>query len=137
MTGTLTLPYADRHRRRIQLQDDGGEPFLLALPHAVRLNDGGGLKLDTGEFIEVRAAIEAVTDIVCQSVVHTAQVAWHVGNRHAPVQVLPDSRLRILSDHVLHDMLIGLGADLTETQAPFVPEGGAYASGKAMAHSHD
>lgn len=132
----LTLPYADRHRRRIRLQDDAGEPFLLDLPHATRLDDGGGLKLETGAYIRVCAAVEAVTDIQCRSSVHTAKVAWHIGNRHAPVQVLEDGRLRILSDHVLSDMLVGLGAELTDTQAPFIPEGGAYTSGHQHEHSH-
>lgn len=136
VVATLTLPYADRHRRRIRLNDDNGEPFLLDLAHATRLDDGGGLKLENGEFIRLCAAVEAVTDIQCRSALHSAQVAWHIGNRHAPVQVLEDGRLRILSDHVLAQMLIGLGAELNETEAPFAPEGGAYSGGHQHEHSH-
>jgi len=132
----LTLPYADRHRRRIRLQHDAGEAFLLDLPHATRLDDGGGLELESGVYIRVCAAVEAVTDITCHSAVHAAKVAWHIGNRHAPVQVLEDGRLRILSDHVLSDMLLGLGAELTDTEAPFAPEGGAYNGGHKHEHSH-
>jgi urease accessory protein len=133
---TLTLPYADRHRRRILLKDDSGEPFLLDLPHATRLDHGGGLEVEPGRFIKVCAAIEDVTDICCQSAVHTAQVAWHIGNRHAPLQVLEDGRLRIVSDHVLGQMLEGLGAHLQAARAPFAPEGGAYKNGHQYEHSH-
>lgn len=133
---TLTLPYADRHRRRIRLIDDKGESFLLNLAHATRFDDGGGLELSDGKFIRICAAVEAVTDIKCRSAVHTAQVAWHIGNRHAPVQVLEDGRLRILSDHVLAQMLVGLGTELDETEAPFAPEGGAYSGGDQHEHNH-
>ena len=118
LLATLTLPYADRHRRRIRLNDDSGESFLLDLPHATRLDDGGGLELVGGGFIKVCAAEEAVLDIVCRSTVHTAQVAWHIGNRHAPVQVLEDGRLRIINDHVLGQMLGGLGAELSRAPIP-------------------
>jgi len=135
-SATLTLPYADRQRRRIRLNDDSGQPFLLDLPHATRLDDGGGLELDNGKFIRVCAAIEAVLEISCHSPLHRVRVAWHIGNRHAPLQVLEDGRLRIISDHVLGRMLKGLGVQLQPTQAPFSPEGGAYNRGHQHEHSH-
>ncbi len=137
---TLTLIFDDRHKRRIRLHDDDGNPFLLDLPHATRLDDGGGLLLEDGSFIRVCAAVEKVIDIQCQSPVHCAKVAWHIGNRHAPVQVLGDNRLRIAADHVLGQMLEGLGANLSVVEAPFAPEGGAYSGGHSHAgkseHSH-
>ncbi|MBD3625690.1 MAG: urease accessory protein UreE [Rhodobacteraceae bacterium] len=135
-SASVTLPYEERHRRRVRLLDDAGEPFLLDLEHAVMLGHGDGLELDGGGFIAVRAADEAVYDIRCHDPAHTARVAWHIGNRHAPVQVLEDGGLRILHDHVLKDMLLGLGAEVTETVAPFAPEQGAYAGGHGHGHSH-
>jgi len=137
---TVTLAFDERHRRRVKLTDDGGEAFLLDLERAVLLADGDGLELEGGGTIAVRAAEEAVYDIVCRDARHTARVAWHIGNRHTPVQVLPDGGLRILRDHVLKDMLIGLGAEVAERTAPFSPEPGAYAGhgeGHSHEHSHD
>ena len=87
-SASVTLPYEERHRRRVRLIDDTGEPFLLDLEHAVMLGHGDGLELEGGGFIAVRAADEAVYDIRCHDAAHTARVAWHIGNRHAPVQVL-------------------------------------------------
>lgn len=134
---TVTLAFDERHRRRVKLADDGGESFLLVLERAVLLADGDGLELDGGGYIAVKAANESVFDIRCRDSRHTARVAWHIGNRHTPVQVLPDGSLRILHDHVLKDMLIGLGAEVAErTAAPFSPEPGAYA-GHGEGHSHD
>ena len=136
VVATLTLPYADRHRRRIRLNDDSGESFMLDLPHATRFDEGGGLELAGGGFIKVCAAEEEVIDITCRSTIHAAQVAWHIGNRHAPVQLLQDGRLRIVSDHVLMQMLEGLGAQLQQIKAPFDPERGAYSGGHQHEHSH-
>ncbi len=98
------------------------------------LADGDGLELAGGGFIEVRAAAEAVVDIRGRNPAHAARLAWHIGNRHAAVQVLEDGRLRVADDHVLVAMLEGLGADMKRKTAPFTPEPGAYASG---GHSHD
>jgi urease accessory protein len=54
------------------------------------------------------------------------RIAWHVGNRHTPLQILPDGRLRIGADEVLADMIVGLGAEVRRHRAPFTPEAGAY-----------
>ena len=64
-----------------------------------------------------------------------ARLAWHVGNRHTPAEIL-EGRLRILRDHVLEDMLIRLGAEIRHLEAPFRPEGGAYGMGRTHGHSH-
>jgi len=135
---TVTLPFDERHRRRVRLTDDAGQPFLLDLDRPARLAEGDGLALEGGGFITVRAAEEAVFDIRCIGAGHAARVAWHIGNRHAPLQVLPSGRLRILADHVLRDMVEGLGATVTEVRAPFQPEAGAYvdASGHHYHHAH-
>jgi urease accessory protein len=136
-TGTVTLPFHERHRRRVRLSDDQGEPFLLDLPHATLLSDGDGLALEGGGFVKVRAAREAVADLRCGSLAHVARVAWHIGNRHVPLQVMAGGTLRILDDHVLVEMAQGLGARIVRRRAPFAPEAGAYAGdGHAHAHGH-
>ena len=136
VTATITLTFADRHKRRIRLLDDAGAPFLLDLPHAVQMNAGDLLALDDGGAIAVRAAAESVLEAQGRDSVHVARLAWHIGNRHTPLQVLPDGALRIIDDHVLRDMLEGLGATVTAKTAPFVPEAGAYNSGGGH-HHHD
>lgn len=134
---SVTLPYDERHRRRIRMTDDGGEEFLLDLADAVLLVDGDGLILEGGGVIAVRVAPEAVLDIQCRDAAHAARVAWHIGNRHTAVQVLDDGRLRIAADHVMADMITGLGAGVSPATAPFEPEGGAYShSGGHHGHDH-
>ncbi|MET4732271.1 urease accessory protein [Thalassospira sp. MBR-102] len=136
--GTVTLAFADRHRRRIRLMDDAGEAFLLDLPHAVRLGDGDKLRLVDGGVIVVRAAAEDVLTITCSGPIATAKMAWHIGNRHTPLQVLKDGRLRIIDDHVMRDMVQGLGGVVFAEVAPFDPLNGAYhgLGGGGHGHSH-
>lgn len=133
---TVTLAYDDRHRRRIRMTDDGGEDFLLDLEKATYLAEGDLLELDSGTAIRVLAQIEEVLDVSCATIEATARVAWHVGNRHTPVEVLPGGKLRLRYDHVLQHMLEGLGAQCERHQAPFAPEPGAYASGGGHGHHH-
>lgn len=136
---TVTLSFDDRHRRRIRLVDDVGRDFLLDLDETALMADGDGLRLDDGTFIRVVAAEEAVADAKGLSPAHAARLAWHLGNRHAPVQVMPDGTLRIRDDHVLIAMLEGLGALVVRRLAPFSPEPGAYARdghGHDDAHAH-
>jgi urease accessory protein len=124
--GVVTLAHDRRHLRRQALRDDAGGEFLLDLVHATHLHEGDGLALDDGRYVEVRAAGEDVLDIAGRDPAHTARLAWHLGNRHLAVQVLGDGRLRIAADHVIEDMLKGLGAVVTAHRAPFEPEAGAY-----------
>lgn len=133
---SVTLAFDDRHRRRIRLIDDGGEPFMLDLPQATQLNHGDGLALESGGMVKVYAAPEEVLDIICTDPVHTARVAWHIGNRHMPTQVLNEFTLRITYDHVLQHMIEGLGAKTERKTAPFAPESGAYSEG-THGHGHD
>jgi urease accessory protein len=130
---SVTLVYDDRHRRRLRLVTDGGCPFLLDLPDARVLRDGDVLTLDDGTLVLVRAAAEPVLDIRAADAPALARLAWHLGNRHTPTQVLPGA-LRIRADHVLKHLLTDhLGASVTRLTAPFDPEGGAYGGG----HHHD
>jgi len=139
--GTVTLSFEDRFRRRVRLTDDAGEAFMLDLAQATRFEDGDGLKLDGGGVLMVRAALEDVVDVTGRDTQHTARLAWHIGNRHTPVEVLSSGQLRIQYDHVLAHMLEGLDATLDRKTAPFVPEPGAYdnpndGAGHDHAHSH-
>jgi urease accessory protein len=123
---TVTLAYLDRHRRRIRLVADSGETFLLDLPRARHLGEGDGLELESGGYIRVRAAAEPVLEIEADDHAALLRIAWHLGNRHLPLQVAGD-RLRIRADHVIAEMVVGLGGRLTPRDAPFDPEIGAYA----------
>jgi len=130
----VSLPFLDRHRRRIRLVADSGAAFLLDLPRAQHLADGDGLELDTGGYIRVHAAPEPVLEIETAEPEGLLRIAWHLGNRHLPMQVV-GGRLRIGEDHVIAEMVSGLGGLITRCEAPFDPEAGAYAAG--VVHHHD
>lgn len=125
---TVTLTWADRYRRRVRLTDDTGAAFLLELDRATILNDGDGLRLDGGGVIRVVAAPEPLLDVHPHSPADAARIAWHLGNRHTPIQVLSDGTIRLSDDHVLEDMLKRLGAQIIRQTASFSPEPGAYSS---------
>jgi urease accessory protein len=129
--GSLTLTFENRSRRRIRLATDNGEPVLLDLAQAAALVEGDGLALEGGGWLAVHAAPEDVLDVEVRDACHLARLAWHLGNRHLPVEVVSGSRLRIAYDHVIEGMLEGLGARCTRRRAPFQPEPGAYAGGHA------
>jgi urease accessory protein len=122
---TITLAYVDRHRRRIRLVADSGEAYLLDLPRAHHLVDGDGLELDCGGYLSVRAAPEPVSEIEAADPADLLRIAWHLGNRHLPLQVA-GARVRIRADHVIAEMVAGLGGRITRLEAPFDPETGAY-----------
>ncbi|HZP76226.1 MAG TPA: urease accessory protein UreE [Pseudolabrys sp.] len=124
----VVLDAGDRQRRRIALQGQSGSRFLLDLAKPVMLRDGDGLALDDGTMVLVAGAPEALIEISAGSALDTVRLAWHLGNRHTDVQIAGE-RIRIRRDHVLEDMLRGLGAKLTTLEAAFDPEPGA--------HGHD
>jgi urease accessory protein len=128
----VVLDADERHRRRITLMGEGGISFLLDLPRATALKDGDGLVLDDGTIVRVAGKPERLVEIAAASPHELARLAWHIGNRHTDVQVIGD-KLRIRRDHVLEEMLRGLGARLTPVEAPFDPEQGAY----GHHHHHD
>jgi urease accessory protein len=137
-SGTVTLVYADRCRRRVRLLDDAGAPFLLDLTRPARLADGDGLVLADGTVIRVIAKPEPLVEAATADARHLARLAWHVGNRHVAAQIVDATCLRIVHDAVLEQMLRGLGAETRTVTAPFHPEGGAYASlATGPHHGHD
>src|ERR1700677_3326996 len=133
---TVVLGFDDRHRRRMAMTGTRGLEFLLDLENAVVLRGGDALVLDDGRLIEVVAAPEPLVEIRGTDPHHLVRVAWHLGNRHLPTQIMAKG-LRIRRDHVIEAMVKGLGARVIEIEAPFDPEGGAYAGGgHAHAESH-
>jgi urease accessory protein len=134
--GTVTLSYAERCRRRIQMTDDSGIGFLLSLQRAVRLSDGDGLALEEGGYLRVVAGPEPLIEARVMNAQHLAKLAWHIGNRHVPAEIVDGFHLRIVADAVLESMLRQLGAETRRIEAPFAPEGGAYAQLGINGHAH-
>src|SRR6201982_884044 len=114
-SGALTLDFDARHRRRIRLTTDQGEDVLLDLPKAVAMADGDALQLEDGRLLKVVAAAEAVVEVRHKEPNQLMRLAWHLGNRHLPTEIR-DQVLRIRPDHVIEDMLLGFGADLSRVQ---------------------
>jgi urease accessory protein len=129
----VVLDAVERHRRRIALTGERGTAFLLDLPHAAALKDGDGLVLEDGAIVGVAGKVEPLIEIAASSPHELARLAWHIGNRHAEMQVVGE-RLRIRRDHVLEEMLHGLGARMISIEAPFDPDRGAYGHGHADHH---
>jgi len=133
---TVILDHDHRHRRRLAMRGEGGLDFLLDLAEATTLRNGDGLVLEGGRIVAVKAAPEPLAEITATDADHLVRIAWHLGNRHLPTQ-LAGTRLLIRRDHVIEDMLTKLGATIAHVEAPFDPEGGAYAHGhEAHHHSH-
>ena len=130
----VVLDFDDRHRRRRAMRGVRGTAFLLDLPEAIALRGGDALVLDDGGLIEVVAAPEPLVEVTALDPAVAVRIAWHLGNRHLPVQ-LAGRRLRIRRDHVIEAMVIGLGGTIVAIEAPFDPEGGAYAEG-GHGHGH-
>jgi urease accessory protein len=122
----LSMPFELRQKTRRLATLDSGEEVALLLPRGEVLRGGDLLVASDGRVIEVVAESEILLHVACDSVHELARAAYHLGNRHVPVQV-GDGWLRLANDHVLEEMLKGLGAKLESIQAPFEPEAGAYA----------
>jgi urease accessory protein len=129
----VMLDASERHRRRLVITAERGTTLLLDLPHATALRDGDGLVLEDGAVVGVIGKPEPLFEITAATAFDLARLAWHLGNRHADVQVV-GGRLRIRRDHVLAAMLEGLGAQVTAVEAPFDPESGAY---ERHPHEHE
>jgi urease accessory protein len=132
----VLIDFDRRHRRRILLATEGGTEVLLDLPQALRLRHGDGLVLDSGGVVRVCARPEPLLEIHANDEGKLVRIAWHLGNRHLPVQLLGD-RIRIRADHVIKEMVEGLGGHVDAIDAPFDPEAGAYTAGGHHHHHHD
>ena len=134
----LRLDFDARQKSRLRTRLVSGEEVALRLARGVPLRGGDWLRAEDGRLIRVEAAPEAVVHITCGGAAALARAAYHLGNRHVAVQV-GEGFLRIVADHVLEDMLRGLGAAMVRMTAAFEPESGAYAAGHAHAapHTHE
>jgi len=139
---SLSLPFERRQiaRQRVVLSHGGDSEAAteagLKLPRGTILRTGDLLMSDDERYARVVAAAEEVSLVRCDNAQSLARAAYHLGNRHVWVQV-GDHWLRYLHDHVLDEMVVGLGLSVVAEQAPFEPEAGAYASHETSgSHSH-
>lgn len=134
--GHLRLDQHHRHRRRLTLKTEEGETILLDLPAAVHLRGGDSLLLEDGAVIGIEAVAEPLLQITAPDMAALVRIAWHLGNRHLPTQLVGNT-IFIRQDHVLEEMVRGLGGTVTHVNAAFDPEGGAYAGPAGHHHHHD
>jgi len=133
---TIALPHDLRHLRRKVLHLSNGEMVMLDLKEAVLFADGDRLILDDGSNVAIAAAPEKLFEITPRDPLHLIELAWHLGNRHLSAQI-EEGRILILRDHVIRQMLEGLGAKVAEVEEPFQPVRGAYhAHGGDEHHAH-
>jgi urease accessory protein len=126
----VILDADEQRRRRIVLTGEKGTTFLLDLSQPVTLRDGDGLVLDDGSIVLVAGKPEPLAEIAAPTPIDFVRLAWHLGNRHAEVQVV-GGKVRIRRDHVLEEMARGLGATVTPVEAAFDP-----APSEAHEHTH-
>lgn len=138
---SVRLDHDQRTRRRMVYTTETGRPILLDMMRPVRLRDGDLLRLEDGALVRVEATDEALIEIHAHDAAELVRIAWHLGNRHLPTQLVPGpdgGALRIRHDHVIAEMVEGLGGHCHPVLAPFDPEGGAYESkGGGHHHHHD
>jgi urease accessory protein len=132
---TIELPHDGRHRRRVAMRATNDTVFLLDPAEAGLLRDGDGLKLEDGRVVRVVAASEPVAEVTAGDAQQLARIAWYLGNRHVPAQMLAD-RLRIPRDRGVEEFATSLGAQVSHVEAKFEPEGGLHAQQAAHAHGH-
>jgi urease accessory protein len=136
---TIELDWDLRQKSRFATTDSSGRELGIFLPRGTVVRGGDVLVAEDGSLIRVIAAPQAVLVITTCAQHGTpfdlTRAAYHLGNRHVPIELKPD-HLKIEPDHVLADMLRAMHLNVTEAQAAFEPEGGAYAQG-GHAHGHD
>lgn len=135
---TLTLALEQRLRSRLKVTLDNGVEAGLFLPRGTVLQQDDRIKADSGEVIRILAAEESVSTVYIENPLMMARASYHLGNRHVQLQIA-NGFIRYQHDHVLDDMLRGLGLDVTVEMAPFEPESGAYgefSSGQGHHHGH-
>ena len=126
---SVRLDHDQRTRRRMVYTTEAGRSILLDMMRPVRLKDGDLLRIEDGSLVRVDATDEALIEIHAHSTAELVRIAWHLGNRHLPTQLLPGPDggvIRIRQDHVIAEMVLGLGGHCQAVLAPFDPEGGAY-----------
>ncbi len=130
---TLTLSFELRRKSRLRTRLDSGADVGIFLPHGTVLHEGDRLRTTDGLVVEVRAALETVSTARADDALTLARAAYHLGNRHIPLQLGP-GWLRYPHDHVLDGMVRDLGLEVISEEVPFEPEAGAYSGGH---HTHE
>lgn len=146
---TLTLPFDQRIKGRLKVSLDNGEEAGLFLDRGPILRGDDCISTDDGIVAKIKAAVETVSTVSSDNALLLSKVCYHLGNRHTPLQI-GEGFARYQHDHVLDDMVRGLGVEPVCEQAPFEPEPGAYGehhsdhahashshSGHSHGHSHD
>lgn len=135
-TLSVTLTWEERQRSRLSVRLDDGQEAGIRLPRGTRLGGGDWLLADDGQAVLVRAAAECLSRVQCQDALMLARACYHLGNRHVAVQIAP-GRIAYRHDHVLDDLVRGLGLTVELVETPFEPEPGAYGGhGHGGAHAH-
>lgn len=141
---SVALAYDERKRSRLRVTLASGREAGIFLERGDHLHGGDHLVAEDGSaVVEILAAPERLLEARAATPLLFARAAYHLGNRHVPVQIIPDEdagqggRLRLQTDHVLGEMLRGLGCEVAPTRAPFEPESGAYGAHGGHHHSHD
>ncbi len=135
---TVTLDWDDRQKSRFEATDSHGRPLGVVLPRGTVVRGGDVLLAEDGSLVRVVAAPQTVLRVSASGddpAFELMRAAYHLGNRHVPIELQP-GHLCIEPDHVLAEMLRAMGLNVTEVQAPFEPEGGAYGDSALLAHSH-
>lgn len=135
ITATLVLDFDARQKSRLRATTACGQTVGIFLPRGTGLADQDVLVTTDGKFLRVQAALEKLSEVVCDDLWMLARAAYHLGNRHVPLQVLPGI-LRYQTDYVLDDMVRQLGLSVIAVEAPFQPEKGAYHGQGGHSHAH-
>ncbi|MET0068152.1 MAG: urease accessory protein UreE [Candidatus Thiodiazotropha sp.] len=132
---TLTLTLDQRIKCRLRVSLDSGEDAGLFLARGTTLQAGDLLRSEQGLRVRIKAADETLSRVVCDDPLLMARACYHLGNRHVLLQIEP-GRISYLHDHVLDEMLAGLGLAVEVVRAPFEPEPGAYGGSAEKGHAH-
>jgi urease accessory protein len=132
----LILPFDRRQKSRLRIRLESGEEAGLFLKRGTILRGGDRLLASDGRTVQVVAADEPVMRVTADTPIRLMCAAYHLGNRHVPLQI-GEGWLRLEQDHVLKEMLFGLGVDVVNENAPFEPEAGAYGGGHRHHHGDE
>ncbi len=135
-TKSLTLTFDQRCRSRLRTTLDDGTPASVILERGTVLRGGDRVIADDGLVIAIHAASELVSTVQAQDPLRLAMAAYHLGNRHVPLEIA-EGWLRYQHDHVLDDMVIGLGLEIVVEHAPFEPVGGSYTGAQRYSHAFE
>ncbi len=131
----VTLTFEERKKSRHRTKTETGKELGWFLERGHVLSDGEILECNDGSLIKVIAAAESVSEVISDDAFALTRAAYHLGNRHVPLQV-GKGFLRYQHDHVLDDMIKGLGLEVKHENKTFQPENGAYHGSHQHSHNH-